>query len=90
MALVRLTQAAQLAGVSRSSMHRALKKGRVSYETDARGERWIDTSEIRRVYGQKGQRPVPRHSDTVRPATPVAEPEIVALLQRKCSNANAA
>ena len=31
-------------------MNRALKQGRVSYETDSRGERWIDPSKIARAF----------------------------------------
>jgi hypothetical protein len=39
---VRLSEAARLAGVSRSSLHRVLK--------DEKGQSWIDASEIARAY----------------------------------------
>jgi hypothetical protein len=61
---------ARIAGVSRSTLHRALKAGRVSYETDANGARWIDPSEIARVFGgtgDTGQRHEPRHAETQAP-----------------------
>jgi hypothetical protein len=47
---VRLSEAARLAGVSPSSLHRALKNGRLSCDTDEKGQRWIDASEIARAY----------------------------------------
>ena len=47
---LQIGRAAQLAGVSRSAMHRALKSGKLSYTTDERGTRWVDQSELARAY----------------------------------------
>jgi hypothetical protein len=49
-ARVRLSEAARLAGVSRSSLHRALEKRRLFCDTDEKGRQWIDVSEIARAY----------------------------------------
>jgi hypothetical protein len=47
---VRLSEAARLAGVSRSSLDKAIKKRRLSCETDQNGQQWIDASDIARAY----------------------------------------
>lgn len=49
--LVKLQRAAELTGKSRSTIHRAMEKGRVSYTTDEDAERVIDTAELERVFG---------------------------------------
>jgi hypothetical protein len=62
---VRLSEAARLAGVSRSSLYRALSKHRLSCNTDKEGRQWIDVSEIARVYPDKFRsvpQNVPRHT----------------------------
>lgn len=62
---VSLSEAARLAGVSRSSLHRALKKRRLSCDTDEKGQRWIDASELARTYPDTFRsvpRNVPRHT----------------------------
>ena len=67
MARVRISEAARLAGVSKSTMHRALRAGRVSFETDERGERWIDPAEVARAYSgtaRAGPRQDQRHAVT--------------------------
>lgn len=76
MARVRISEAARLAGVSKSTMHRALKLGRISYETDEKGERWIDPAEVARVYGtvETAQKHDPRHAEA-RAADPAMERE---------------
>ena len=51
MAKVALTRAAALTGKSPSTIHRAMRKGRLSYETDAHGSRLVDVSELERVFG---------------------------------------
>lgn len=48
---VKLQQAAELTGKSRSTIHRAMEKGRVSFDNDATNERVIDVSELERVFG---------------------------------------
>jgi hypothetical protein len=62
---VRVGEAARLAGVSPSSLHRALKKHHLSCNTDKKGQQWIDAMEIARAYPDKfrSMRPnVPRHT----------------------------
>lgn len=51
MAKVNLTQGAKLAGVSRSTLNRHLKDGKISKGIDASGKPCVDTSELQRVYG---------------------------------------
>ncbi|MDA8308101.1 MAG: hypothetical protein M0Z81_14915 [Deltaproteobacteria bacterium] len=52
--LVGLKRASQLVGKDRSTLHRAMVKGKLSYSTSESGERLIDTSELHRVYGIQG------------------------------------
>ena len=62
---VRLSEAARLAGVSRSSLYGALAKHRLSCNTDKKGRQWIDVSEIARAYPDKFRsvpQNVPRHT----------------------------
>lgn len=51
MAKVNLTQGAKLAGVSRSTLNRHLKEGKISRVTGENGKPCVDTSELQRVYG---------------------------------------
>lgn len=51
MAKVSLHRATQLTGKARSTIHRAMRVGRVSYETDDHGVRHIDVSELERAFG---------------------------------------
>lgn len=52
MAKVNLTQGAKLAGISRSTLNRHLKDGKISKGVDASGKPCVDTSELQRVYGR--------------------------------------
>ena len=53
-----MTQAASLAGVSKATLSKALKSGRLSYvEKTEKGYR-IDTAELFRVFPVNGQKPV--------------------------------
>lgn len=47
---LKLAAAAKRAGVSRSTIHRAMKRGTLSFERDANGERMVDTSELSRIF----------------------------------------
>jgi predicted site-specific integrase-resolvase len=47
-----ITQSAKAVGVSRKTIQRHLKEGKVSFEVDAQGKKWIDPSELIRVYGE--------------------------------------
>lgn len=51
MAKVNLTQGAKLAGVSRSTLNRHIKEGKISKANGSDGKPWVDTSELQRVYG---------------------------------------
>jgi hypothetical protein len=55
MAKVALTRAAELTGKSPSTIHRAMRKGRLSYETDEHGARLVDVSELERAFGLVSQ-----------------------------------
>jgi len=47
-----LTQAVAVIPVSESTLRRDIKSGKVSFETDAKGRKQIDVSELTRVYGR--------------------------------------
>lgn len=51
MAKIGAQRAATLAGVSKATIQRAMKTGRLSYEVDEAGQKMIDTSELDRVFG---------------------------------------
>lgn len=52
MSKLTLTEAVSVIPVSESTLRRDLKSGKVSFETDAKGRKQIDVSELTRVYGQ--------------------------------------
>ena len=51
MAILTLTQAAKAAGVARSTLYRAIRKGRISVVSRTNGSKGIDTTELIRVFG---------------------------------------
>jgi hypothetical protein len=53
MAQIGLSEAARLTGRNQTTIHRAMKAGRLSYTVSAAGERQIDTAELDRVFGIK-------------------------------------
>ena len=55
MAKVGAQRAAELTGRSKSTIQRAMKSGKLSYEVDANGRRVIDTAELDRAFGLKPQ-----------------------------------
>ncbi len=61
MAKVGATEAEKLTGVNRSTIHRAMKSGKLSYETDENGHKKIDVSELERVFGLQQQGATPRN-----------------------------
>lgn len=63
MAKVALTRAAELTGKSPSTIHRAMRKGRLSFETDDHGARLVDVAELERAFGLLPQLPSPRNGD---------------------------
>ena len=50
MALVGLKEASRLTGKNQSTIHRAMKAGRISFTVSEAGERMIDPSELDRVF----------------------------------------
>jgi hypothetical protein len=49
-----ISKAAELVGISRSSMYRYwIHKGKIAIETDKNGNKCVDTSELIRVFGDK-------------------------------------
>ncbi len=55
MAQVSISEAARLAGVSRSTLNRHLQNGAISKHRDASGRPYIETSELLRFYGELSQ-----------------------------------
>ena len=51
MTILTLTQAAKAAGVARSTLYRAIRKGRISLVSQPNGSKGIDTAELMRVFG---------------------------------------
>ena len=51
MTILTLTQAAKAAGVARSTLYRAIRKGRISVISQPNGSKGIDTAELMRVFG---------------------------------------
>ena len=62
MAKLNITQALKIADVSKPTLYRHLNQGKISYETDEKGRKVIDTAELERVYGQLKS---PETDDTV-------------------------
>jgi len=56
MARLNLTEAAKAANVSRSTLYRHIKEGRISRTLNHNNEPVIDVSELMRVYGELEQR----------------------------------
>ena len=52
MSKLSLTEAVAVIHVSESTLRRDMKRGKVSFETDAKGRKRIDVSELTRVYGK--------------------------------------
>jgi hypothetical protein len=53
MAAIGLAEAARMTGRNASTIHRAMRSGRLSYTKDAAGERRVEISELERVFGVK-------------------------------------
>lgn len=64
MAMVDLTTAAKLAGVSRQTIYRKMKDGTISWNLDKNGNRCLETSEIIRVFG-----PLDSHDENLKDVT---------------------
>ena len=69
MSKLTLTEAVSVIPVSESTLRRDLKSGKVSFETDAKGRKQIDVSELTRVYGVlKPERAEPVNDTTENPS----------------------
>lgn len=55
MSQIKLGEAARLTGRSKSTIHRAMESGRLSYTVDGDGERLIDPAELGRVFDFKSK-----------------------------------
>jgi hypothetical protein len=53
MTSIGLSEAAKLTGRNQSTIHRAMKAGRISYAINETGERRVDVAELERVFGIK-------------------------------------
>lgn len=76
MARVSISKAIKLAGVSRSTFYSSyIKKGRVTVSNDNTGKKYIDTSELIRVFGTlQEESPNTPNSSTEHPAEQVRTP----------------
>lgn len=81
---VRITQAARLAGVHKTTILRALKSGKLSATEGHDGARRIDIAELERVYGQLRTGAAPVAEAVARTgALPSENVELVAELRRQ-------
>ena len=103
MSKLTITEAVKVIPVSESTLRRDLKSGKVSFDTDGKGRKQIDVSELTRVYGQLKQSngTQPPASGTGEHAEPVNNthqtssmngndnPKIVALLENQVADLKA-
>ena len=91
MAQVNITQAAKLAGVSRTTLYNTyIKSGQITVSKDKSGNKQVDTSELIRVFGElqteqldsTAERPVEQH---LTPATEHVE-QLVRLAELEIEN----
>lgn len=99
MSKLTLTEAVKVIRVSESTLRRDLKSGKVSFETDAKGRKQIDVSELTRVYGpltdaEQGndtrQKPSMNGNDTpTLPTEAETDGKVVALLETQVADLKA-
>ena len=73
-----MTQAAQKAGISRSTLYRAIRTGRISVVSLPTGRRGVDMAELIRVFG-------PLQPDTVQKEQD-RTPSDIAVLRERCAS----
>ena len=66
MSKVGAQRAADLTGRSKSTVQRAMKSGKLSFEIDENGQRLVDVSELERVFGMAPERPANNSEDLVK------------------------
>ena len=78
MTILTMTQAARKAGISRSTLYRAIRTGRISVVSLPTGRRGIDVAELIRVFG-------PLQSNTVQKKQGGTSSD-VAVLRERCTS----
>ena len=78
MTILTMTQAAQKADISRSTLYRAIRAGRISVVSLPTGGRGIDIAELMRVFG-------PLQSNTVQKEQS-GTPSDIAVLRERCAS----
>jgi len=89
MTQVSISEAARLAGVSRSTLNRHLKDGKISKRRNNSGQPYVDVAELQRFYGELSQakRPV---QDTVGQRGTAHNQAVMSGLQHKLEAVEAA
>jgi hypothetical protein len=80
MALVGLKRASELTGKNQSTIHRAMKAGRLSYSLSDSGERLLDTSELNRLFPVKNGENALRNDASAEPHNNAQAAELCARL----------
>ena len=80
MALVGLKRASELTGKNQSTIHRAMKAGRLSYSLSDSGERLLDISELTRLFPAKSGDDVLRNDARAEPRNDAQAAELHAQL----------
>ena len=78
MTILTMTQAAQKAGISRSTLYRAIRTGRISVVSLPTGKRGIDTAELIRAFGPLQPKTVQREQS--------GTPSDIAVLRERCAS----
>ena len=92
MSKLTLTEAVSVIPVSESTLRRDLKSGKVSFETDAKGRKQIDVSELTSVYGLKTDSADPVIEAPQKPSmngNDTPQPQIVDLLTNQVTDLKA-
>ena len=76
MALHNISEAARLTKKARSTIHRHIKEGKLSKVIGDDGKPAVETSELRRVYGNLSQQDTTKTPFIIQPATPIETSEI--------------
>ena len=78
MTILTMTQAAQKAGISRSTLYRAIRAGRISLVSLPTGKRGVDTAELIRVFGPLQPETVQKKQD--------GTPSDIAVMRERCAS----
>ena len=83
MAKLNITQSAEHAGIGRNTLYDHMRKGKVSYEVDEHGKKWIDASELERAYGRSNSGGTIKERPSERSIEHDRTPEIEQLLRQQ-------